>query len=134
LRWLHTSPITGLVIEQHHAFFRHVAKRMARSLAADAGVLHPAKGELIVRQVELPLMSSAGPLQPPCRDRDRGPGGFGGSPPFTTDQHRYVDVAMETELISVVLPAFAVVMIVFARIALGRGGVVGHDQVYHNSN
>src|SRR5450755_4417444 len=47
LRSLQTSPIRGLVIEQHHALFRHVANRIARPFAADAGVLHPAIGELV---------------------------------------------------------------------------------------
>src|SRR5664279_64315 len=36
-----------LIIEEHHALFRHVADRIARALAADAGILHPAIGELV---------------------------------------------------------------------------------------
>src|SRR5664279_2421854 len=36
-----------LIIEQHHALLGHVADRIARALAADAGILHPAMGELV---------------------------------------------------------------------------------------
>src|ERR1700693_2714725 len=36
-----------LVIEQHHALLGHVADRIARALAADAGILDPAIGELV---------------------------------------------------------------------------------------
>src|ERR1700730_14819183 len=41
------GPDHALVIEHHNALFRHVADRIARALAPDAGILHPAIGELI---------------------------------------------------------------------------------------
>src|SRR5216684_2738383 len=49
---VHTTPVQGaphtdLIIEQHHAFLGHVPDRIARTLAADAGILHAAIGELV---------------------------------------------------------------------------------------
>src|SRR5664279_4314595 len=42
------NPLSGrLVIEQHHALLGHVADRVARALAADAGILDAAIGELV---------------------------------------------------------------------------------------
>src|SRR5215470_2319471 len=46
-RHLSTITMRVLQIEQHHALFRHVADRIARAFAADAGILDAAIGELI---------------------------------------------------------------------------------------
>src|SRR6516165_2312121 len=58
-----------LIVEQHHALFSHLADGTARALAADAGVLHAAVGELIGAPSGRAIEDDAASTQAPhCAD------------------------------------------------------------------